>query len=128
MSIARYAAASAMVSPRDTEIAAFRHVNTLLATGMEQGIERIKALHKAHRLWSILLSDLLSEGNALPLPLKARLVSLGLWAQRESISRMHDAASLEPLMSLHRDMIEGLQGQRAVIPTPRAEAFAAESV
>ena len=41
---------------------------------------------------------------------------------------MHDAASLEPLMSLHRDMIEGLQGQRAVIPTPRAEAFAAESV
>ena len=45
MSIARYAAASAMVSPRDTEIAAFRHVNTLLATGMEQGIERIKALH-----------------------------------------------------------------------------------
>ena len=128
MSIARYAAASAMVSPRDTEIAAFRHVNTLLATGMEQGIERIKALHKAHRLWSILLSDLLSEGNALPPPLKARLVSLGLWAQRESISRMHDAGSLEPLMNLHRDMIEGLQAQKPAAPAPRAEAFAAESV
>ncbi len=71
-----------------------------------------------HRLWSLLLEDLLSPGNRLPADLKGRLVSLALWAQREALARMGDEASLEPLLALHRDMIEGLeaQGQAATAP------------
>ena len=127
MSASRYAAVQdAATSPRDLEIRAFHYVNGLLAGAREGGVPaRIAALHKAHRLWSILVADLLGEGNRLPAELKGRIVSLGLWAQRESLARMDDTSSLEPLMALHRDMIEGLEAQSDTLRPPSAPgAFA----
>ena len=112
MSVARYAASqNAAATPREIELRAFRYVNGLLAAAGEDARGRAAALERTHRLWSLLLDDLLSAGNALPAELKGRLVSLGLWAQRESMARMGDQASLEPLMALHRDMIAGLVAQ-----------------
>jgi flagellar protein FlaF len=70
-----------------------------------------------------MLADLLLPGNALPPELKGRLVSLGLWAQREASARLEDGASLAPLIELHRDMIAGLEAQAA--PPQRAAAFVA---
>jgi flagellar protein FlaF len=120
MSVARYAASqNAAATPREIELRAFRYVNGLLATAGEDARGRAVALERTHRLWSILLGDLLSPGNALPAELKGRLVSLGLWAQRESMVRMDDLGSLEPLMALHGDMIAGLDAQsRVPVPTP----------
>jgi len=118
MSASAYASLQARIeSPREIEIRAFRYVNGLLARASGRA-ERLAALHKTHRLWSLLLEDLLSPGNRLPADLKGRLVSLALWAQREALARMGDEASLEPLLALHRDMIEGLeaQGQAATAP------------
>lgn len=118
MSASRYAIAQdAAASPQDIEIRAFRYVNGLLAAaerggGENAAVARATALHKTHRLWTILISDLASPGNALPPDLRGRLVSLGLWAQRESLARMSDDRSLEPLMALHRDLLEGLEAQR----------------
>jgi flagellar protein FlaF len=118
MGVARYAAAQdAAASPRELEIRAFRYVNGLLAAARDVPA-RAAALHKAHRLWAILLADLLAPGNALPAELKGRLVSLGLWAQREADSRLSDQGSLEPLMALHRDMIAGLEAQARPAPAP----------
>lgn len=131
MSVARYAASqNAAATPRQIELRAFRYVNGLLAAGGGDVRGRATALERAHRLWSILLGDLLSPGNALPAELKGQLVSLGLWAQREAMARMDDQGSLEPLMALHRDMIAGLEAQegapiRAAAPGPRE--FAASS-
>jgi flagellar protein FlaF len=112
MSIARYAATqNAAASPREIELRAFRYVNGLLAAA--DGVPaRAEALHKAHRLWTLLLNDLASPGNALPQALRGQLVSLGLWAQREADARLADGGSLEALMALHRDMIAGLEAQR----------------
>jgi flagellar protein FlaF len=76
-------------------------------------------------LWSMLIDDLSQPGNALPPDLKGRLISLGLWAQREAGSRLDDEASLEPLLALHRDMIAGLEAQQ---PVPVSQAFAAATV
>lgn len=114
MSVARYAATqNAAASPREIELRAFRYVNGLLAAATEvRG--RAVALEKAHRMWSILLRDLGSPGNALPAALRGNLVSLGLWAQRECDARLDDMKSLEPLMALHRDLIEGLEAQLRV--------------
>ena len=50
--------------------------------------------------------------------LRGRLISLGLWAQRETDRRLDDGGSLEPLMTLHRDMIEALEAQRAMPAMP----------
>lgn len=128
MSVARYAASqNAAATPREIELRAFRYVNGLLAAaGDARG--RVMALERAHRMWSILLGDLLSTGNALPAELKGRLVSLGLWAQREAMARMDDQASLEPLMALHRDLIAGLESQESALTHQVAPtAFVASS-
>lgn len=119
MSAARYAATQdAISSPRDIEIRALRTVNGMLGAAGADVAARATALHKTHRLWSILMSDLLDARNALPADLKGRLVSLGLWAQRESLARLSDTASLQPLIALHRDLAEGLEAQ----PRPTAPA------
>jgi flagellar protein FlaF len=113
MSAARYAAAqNAAATPREIELRAFRYVNGLL-TGAADVPARVAALGKTSQLWSLLITDLASDGNALPDDLKARLISLGLWAQREAAARMVDEASLAPLIELHRDMIAGLEAQAA---------------
>jgi flagellar protein FlaF len=122
MTFARYAAVQDAASPRETELRAFRYVNGLLAAAADAAA-RAAALNKAHQLWSLLLADLLLPGNALPPELKGRLVSLGLWAQREASARLEDGASLAPLIELHRDMIAGLEAQAA--PPQRAAAFVA---
>ena len=120
MSAARYASTQdATASPRDIEIRAFRTANGLLAAAGADIAARAVALHKVHRMWSILMSDVLDERNALPADLKGRLVSLGLWAQRESLARLSDSASLQPLIALHRDLAEGLEAQ-ARPPLPAA--------
>lgn len=113
MSATRYAAAqNAAASPREIEIRAFRYVNGLLAAAKDTPT-RAMALERTHRLWSILITGLVAPGNGLPADLRGRLVSLGLWAQRESMARLKDKASLEPLILLHRDMIAGLEAQAA---------------
>ena len=121
--LARYATQqNAAASPREVELRAFRYVNGLLATATDVPA-RARALHKTHQLWSLLISDLSQPGNALPADLKGRLISLGLWAQREAAARLEDTASLEPLVALHRDMIAGLEAQEKA-PAPRAFAAA----
>ena len=119
MTLARYAAVQNAASPRETELRAFRYVNGLLAAAADTPA-RAQALHKTHQLWSLLLADLAHPGNALPPELKGRLVSLGLWAQREAFVRLADGASLAPLMELHRDMIAGLEAQPGAAPPARA--------
>lgn len=129
MSVARYAAnQNAAASPREIELRALRYINGLLAAAANLRGRAI-ALEKTHRLWSILLRDLGSPGNALPASLRANLISLGLWAQRECDDRLGDMNSLEPLMALHRDLIEGLEAQtRASRPTAPVHGFAAATV
>lgn len=126
MTVARYAATqNAAASPREIELRAFRYVNGLLA-GAGDVPARTTALSKTTQLWQILLGDLISDGNALPDDLKARLISLGLWAQREALARMMDEASLQPLMDLHRDMIAGLEAQaKALAASPALSMSAA---
>ncbi len=127
----RYAAIQdSTASGQEVEIRAFTYVNGLLAAAAGRGgAARYVALHKTHQLWSILLTDLLGEGNRLPPGLKGRLVSLGLWAQRESLARMADGGSVEPLIALHRDLAEGLAAQQrhhaAAGPAAPGSAFAA---
>lgn len=113
MTLARYAAVQdAAATPRDIELRAFRYVNGLLATAHDIGA-RATALHKTCQLWSLLLADLALPSNTLPDGLKAKLISLGLWAQREASERLLDGGSVAALIDLHRDMIAGLEGQHA---------------
>ncbi|MCX7686226.1 MAG: flagellar biosynthesis regulator FlaF [Acetobacteraceae bacterium] len=126
MSASAYATVQARTeTPREIELRAFRYVNGLL-TGAKGPAERAAALHKTHRLWTLLIEDLSGPGNGLPAELRGRLISLGLWAQREAMARLTDGGSLQPLVALHRDMIEGLEAQQSRA-TSGAAAFGART-
>ena len=134
MSLANYrATASRTNTPREIEIRAFAQVNALLAsaTGVPQ---RVAALHTNHKLWSVLLIDLSSPGNALPRELKGRLASLAIWVQRESVRLMDTTDPLDALIGINRDMAEGLAAQREAaalaepVPPPAKPAAFAPAV
>ena len=101
-------------SPRETEILAFGLCNDRLAKA-HTSPDRIDALHKTHQLWSLLVRDLASTDNALPVDLKRQIATLGLWAMHYSTQARFSDLPLTPLIDVHNNMIDGLKNQKASI-------------
>lgn len=113
MSYARYAATQAATEhSREAEIRAFATIARELEAAGSARVARVAALHRNMRLWSVLQTDLLHEGNKLPPQLKGMLVSLAVYAQKASMAAMDDDRPLRSLAELNRDMAEGLAAQR----------------
>lgn len=104
-----YENASRYRSPREQEADVFRRVTATLKTAREGGaIARIRALADNRRLW-LAVNDLMRDpGNALPLQMRAQIVSVGLTVQRE-IDR--EAPDFDFLISINENMAAGLSGQ-----------------
>ncbi len=96
------------LAPRDLEAAAFAFVNELLENAREAQ-ERVAALGRNHRLWSLLLTDVGMSNNGLPTILKKDLVSVGSWSMSYSIAAMGRDLPLAPLIDVNRDMMEALR-------------------
>ncbi len=116
MSYAAYASAqNAGESPRDLEIRAISHITRQLIEANRAGTEplaRIRALNGNIRLWSLLMQDLSNPDNSLPDDLKARYISLGLFARRTSLAALSTASDLSPLIRLNTDVLDALDRQR----------------
>ncbi len=71
--------------------------------------EVITALYQLRRLWSVFLSDLNSADNALPDSLRAGLISIGIWVNKE-IDRLRTGATqdLNPLIEINQIIRDGL--------------------
>ena len=117
--------AAKSVAPRDLEASAFAFVNRMLE-GASEGRDRIVALGRNHRLWSLLLTDIGLSSNALPPMLKKDLVSVGTWSMSYSIVAMGRDIPLQPLIAINRDMIEALKPTVAAsqdLVVPAAPSF-----
>ena len=79
---------------------------------------RMTALDWNRRLWSVLATDCAQESNALPPPVRANVVSLGLWVNRHTSAVMAGSETFEPLIEVNRTMMQGL----APAPSPDARA------
>jgi flagellar protein FlaF len=116
MTYAAYAGVqNAIESARDLEIRAISHITRQLIEANHSGVEpltRTRALNGNIRLWSLLMQDLHSPGNALPDVIKARYISLGLFARRNSLKAIQNEADLAPLIRLNTDVLEALDRQR----------------
>ena len=96
------------LAPRDVEAAAFIFVNRMLQQA--QGTrDRITALDRNHRLWSLLLTDVGLTSNRLPPILKKDLVTIGAWSMSFSIAAMSSDVSVKPLIAVNADMVEALR-------------------
>lgn len=49
----------------------------------QKSIKTIKACALIQSIWTIILTDVMSDGNKLPVDLRAKIISIGLWIQRE---------------------------------------------
>jgi flagellar biosynthesis activator protein FlaF len=74
--------------------------------------EAIEALFFVTRLWTILLEDLAEEGNGLPSPLKASVISIGIWVLRrvEEI-RQGKTDDFSGLIEVSQSISNGLEAQ-----------------
>jgi flagellar biosynthesis regulator FlaF len=116
MSYAAYATVqNAIETPRDLEVRAIAHITRQLIevnTPEADPLDRTRALNGNMRLWSLLVEDLSAPGNALPDPIKANYISLGLFAHRASMKALSRAMDLSPLIQINTDVLEALDQQR----------------
>jgi flagellar protein FlaF len=92
----------------------------------EDEAARIRALGRNHDLWSMLVKDLALEGNGLAEPLKGELIALGLWSMRYSTLAILNKLSVAPLITVNRNIAEGLALQ-STQPAAPANSVRADS-
>ena len=116
-------------NPRQTEYRAFAIFTRALEEAEEKGpVAVVKAVADNNQLWLTLQMDLASEANQLPKELRAQLLSISLWVNRYSSAAMKGEASLEPLISVNKQIMDGLRGtakqqntDTAASPTPPSD-------
>lgn len=117
MSLKAYQKAQvATENSRDTEYRLFGLVTRALmeAAGEPKTSQKlVEAVDWNRRLWSALASDCADANNALPLPLRAQIISLSLWVGRYSSQVMRGHAKVDPLIEINRTIMQGLNTRPA---------------
>jgi flagellar protein FlaF len=106
---------AASETPRDLEIRAISHITRQMVEANRPDaapIARTRALNGNIRLWSLLMHDLSSSGNALPEALKADYISIGLFARRASVAALARPRDLADLIRINTDVLDALSLQR----------------
>ena len=99
-------------NPRSAEYRLFGQVTGALLDAQSagaKGVGLIDAIDWNRRLWSTLAVDCLDDGNRLPMPLRAQIISLSIWVTKYSSQVMQQGASLDPLIDINRTIMQGLQ-------------------
>ena len=104
-----YKTASRYRSQRDQEADVFRQATAALRGAKNAGqIQQIRALTDNRRLWWTVGDLLRDPGNALPEPLRAAILSIGITVQREMDQESPD---FDFLISINENIAAGLAGQ-----------------
>jgi flagellar biosynthesis activator protein FlaF len=124
-----WSAMTSAVQQVDKRLAAYAKTNSVVRTPREQErdiialvTQRMRAAQAAKddaillarsisdntTVWYILVSDLSSDGNQLPLELRAQIVSVGLAVIRECEKLNKSDVDLDFLISINQAIIDGL--------------------
>jgi flagellar biosynthesis activator protein FlaF len=99
--------------PRQTEYRLFGQVTGALIDAQRSGKSGgplSEAIDWNRQLWRTLAADCLDDRNQLPQDVRAKIVSLSLWVSKYSKEVTRKGASLDPLISINRTIMQGLQG------------------
>jgi flagellar biosynthesis activator protein FlaF len=99
-------------SMRAQEARALDRVISMLKEAQDAGPrsrQAIHALYQLRTLWTVFLEDLNGAENALPPPLRARLISIGIWVIRE-VERLRcgDETDFSSLIEINQIIRDGL--------------------
>ena len=103
----------APASMRAQERMAMDQVIDMLKAGAASGPgsrDAIHALYQLRTLWAVFLEDLNNPDNARPEALRAGLISIGIWVNKE-IDRVRSGATrdLTPLIEINQIIRDGLK-------------------
>ena len=106
-------AAQRAESPRDTEYRLFGDVTRALIDVAQDeppatSHSRMEALDWNRRLWTTLAADCAKPDNRLPPPVRAQIISLGLWVARHTSAVVRREAELNLLIDVNRAIMQGL--------------------
>jgi flagellar protein FlaF len=106
-------AAERAENPRETEYRLFGEVTRSLmeAAGSDDLQVRAVALDWNRRLWTTLAGDCSRVDNALPIGVRAQIISLSLWVNRHTSQVIRKEESFQPLIDVNRSIMEGLRPQ-----------------
>jgi flagellar protein FlaF len=112
---AGYGAAAPIRTARGAEYAVFAQVTRRLSAVDETDKSAYGQLAQAvldnQRLWGTLSEDLMLESNALPVALRAQLISLAEFVRRQSLAVLGGRAKLAPLIDINTAIMKGLRGE-----------------
>jgi flagellar protein FlaF len=113
------------LSPREVEAMAFTKAAVLLEEAKQKvnSIEEFsKALRFNHLLWTIIQADLTEPENQLPNEIKANVMSLSIFVDKQTTKAMRSSnpADLDVLININRNLAAGLRSNAATATTPPA--------
>lgn len=113
MSVQAYQAASARAEdPRATEYRLFGQVTRALMEARDAAPHEIKkraeALDRNRRMWSAFATDCASEDNQLPESLRASIISLSIFVNKETSAAVRGQGDIDLLIELNRTIMQGL--------------------
>ena len=110
-------AAEQAEGPKQTEYRLFGLVTRALMDAAQTDASdlkvRMKALHWNRRLWTTLAADCASPDNHLPMQLRANIISLSIWVDKQTSQVMQRQTSISGWIDVNRIIMQGLSGQMA---------------
>ncbi len=107
-------AATPIRTDRGAEYAVFARVTHRLSALDESDGACFPVLAAAvgdnQKLWGALAEDLMHDGNALPVGLRAQLVGLAEFVRRHTLRVLAGKASIAPLVDINTAIMRGLRG------------------
>lgn len=100
-------------NPREAEYRLFGQVTGALITAKREGRTGgplAEVIDSNRKLWRLLAADCLDDSNKLPEQLRANIVSLSLFVTRYSREVVRNGATIDPLIEINRNIMQGLQG------------------
>ena len=103
---------TATEDPRLTEYRLFGQVTGALLSAKQtnaSGVPLVEAVDWNRRLWRTLAADCMDDRNKLTQDVRAKIISLSLWVAKYSRNVTREKASLDPLIEINRNIMQGLQ-------------------
>jgi len=98
--------------PRDVEYRLLAQVTSALIKAREnpQDVkERVQAAKWNRDVWAAFRQDLMSDNNQLPQDLRASLVSISLWVDKETLAIMDGRGDIDAAIEINRNIMAGLK-------------------
>lgn len=103
--------------PRQLEVRAFAQATRELIAAADlpktEIGRRAEALAQNRKLWTLLAADCAAEGNGLPQALRAQIISLSLFVEKQSRAVIREDDSFDVLIDINRTVMEGLSASPA---------------